>query len=281
MAVAKLSLKSGVTPARAVGAFRPLLIEATNIMSGAGRAGDLRDRYLQWADAVESQLHGVSADPQILQMLHTPRYWRIRELTENSARPWDLVRSEVDVQVAAITRLLDDLERRSEALRSGPGQVVVLDTNILLHCLAPAQIPWDQLIGRARVRLVVPLRVVEELDAKEYSRRRDLAGRARRALAQLEETVGEGGQPRTLRSDVTIEVPVESVPRLRPDDADEEVLLLCGEIEQFSGGRAILVTGDTSMRLRARALGIEALAMPAEYLRPTTEPRNRSRDSVA
>jgi predicted ribonuclease YlaK len=111
-------------------------------------------------------------------------------------------------------------------------------------------------------------RVIEELDAKKYARRRDLADRARRILPTLESAVGRDGAPRELRAGVTIEVPVDAVPRGRPEDADEEILSVCHELQQLTGSDLTLVTADTALRLRAQAQGLRVLTMPAKYERP-------------
>jgi predicted ribonuclease YlaK len=109
--------------------------------------------------------------------------------------------------------------------------------------------------------------VVEELDGKKYSNSAKLAPRARALLPLLEELVGDDGAARRLQEDVTIEVPVEPGPRSRPADADEEILAACVELSQLTGVAVTLVTGDTAMRLRARAQGTNVVALGDKYLR--------------
>jgi predicted ribonuclease YlaK len=62
-------------------------------------------------------------------------------------------------------------------------------------------------------------------------------------------------------------VPVEVGPRIRPSDADEEILVLCAELVQLTNVPVTLITGDTAMRLRARAQGTAVVSMPDNYLR--------------
>jgi predicted ribonuclease YlaK len=114
--------------------------------------------------------------------------------------------------------------------------------------------------------------VIEELDAKKYAQRRDLADRARRILPQLLRVVGTGGSPGELRDGVTIEVPVDPGLRRRPADADEEVLSTCHELQQLTGRDITLVTADTGMRLRAQAHGLVVLTMPETYERQRPVP---------
>jgi rRNA-processing protein FCF1 len=266
----RLQLKQGVGPQAATTVLRELVMAARNVpsASGGGRSSALRDAYLNWAETAESQLSALTHDVALVTMLQTPRFWQIRALDEPSTRPWPLVDAEIRLQTTVLERLADDLDERVRRLGSAAGHLTVLDTNILLQYLPPDGIPWTEVLGHPRVRLIVPLRVIEELDAKKYAPRRDLADRARRILPTLESAVGRDGAPRELRAGVTIEVPVDAVPRGRPEDADEEILSVCHELQQLTGSDLTLVTADTALRLRAQAQGLRVLTLPAKYERP-------------
>jgi predicted ribonuclease YlaK len=60
------------------------------------------------------------------------------------------------------------------------GHIAVLDSNVLLHHLPPDQVNWQAATERPLVRLILPLRVVEELDSKKYGPSDRLRERARR-----------------------------------------------------------------------------------------------------
>jgi rRNA-processing protein FCF1 len=270
VAHARLYLNDGVDPAQAKKGLRELINEAGNLASyGAGPNGviTLRDRYIAWVENVEAQLSWMARDADVLAMLHTPRHFYIRDIGQGTPRPSPLVEAEAKAQSAALKRMVDDLEERTRRLSAAPGHITVLDTNLLLEYQPPGQIPWPQLLRCPAVRLVVPLRVVEELDAKKYAQRRDLADRARRVLRQLDADLGSAGAPGKVQPGVTIEVPVDPGPRRRPADADAEILDTCHEVRQLTGQAVTLVTGDTAMRLRAQARGITVTKMPAEYER--------------
>jgi predicted ribonuclease YlaK len=141
----------------------------------------------------------------------------------------------------------------------------VLDTNVLLEYEPISKIPWFAVVGYQPVHLVIPLRVIEELDAKKYTTRSQLAKRARRLLPQLETLVrSERGD---LSPGVTVGVSIEPGVRNRPADADEEILNTCRELQHFGGRPVTLVTGDTAMLLRSDALGLRTVKMPPGYLR--------------
>ena len=179
--------------------------------------------YVDWLAGVENQLHAVTLDFDVVEALHTSRYWRIRQLHEEPQRPVELVRAEMQQQTGWLEALRTDLQQRVNRIDAASGDPAVLDTNVLLEFVPPQDVDWISVTGRASVRLIVPLRVVEELDVLKYDRRRqDRAERARRILPQLEAAVGTGGAPSELRPETTIEVLIEPTPRHRPTDADEE-----------------------------------------------------------
>ena len=66
---------------------------------------------------------------------------------------------------------------------------------------------------------------------------------------------------------MTLEVPVDPGPRSRPQDADEEILGFCAELPQLIGADVTLVTGDTSMRMRARAQKTAVRGLAETYRR--------------
>jgi hypothetical protein len=268
----RLRLKPGVDPQHAVCVLSERIIMGANVTAhGVGPGGPdttsaLRNAYLEWAEATESQLSGLTLDGDVITALQTPRYWRVRALHDDP-RPFRLVDAEVRQQVAWLQALLDDLKSRLAKISARHGHLTVLDTNILLHYLPPAQVPWADVVGRSPVRLVLPLRVVEELDAKKYARRDELSARARGVLPQVESIVSADGAPGRLSADTTLEVFIEPGVRHRPLDADEEILEVCQELRQLSGQQVTLVTGDTAMRLRATAHAISVVPMPEAYSR--------------
>jgi rRNA-processing protein FCF1 len=284
MAPERLYLKDGVDPSAAARSLGECIRVASNVASwGAGPDGatQLRDKYLQWVEETEQLLSGLTLDGEVITMLCTDRYLYIRG-ARIDPRPWPLIEAEVRFQAGRLERMVEDLEERAGRLSSAPGHITVVDTHVLLHYQPPEQIPWATLVRKPQVRLVVPLRVVEELDEKKYARRADIAGRARRLLPRLEAVLGTAGAPGELGGAVTIEVPVDSGPRRRPTDADEEVLDTCRELRQLTGREVTLITADTSMRLRGQARGIPVVRMPDKYRRsPLDEEPQPAADQLA
>jgi hypothetical protein len=271
VAPTRVRLKPGVAAVDAIRVLREQIQAANQVATGAVADYAMREEYIRWVETAEAQLAWVTHDRSLVDMFHTERFWHIHDLHHQLPRPFPLVMAERDRQVAALTHLAEDLEQRVRRLTAAGGEIAVLDTNVLLHYLPPDQIPWCQALGRGSWRLMVPLRVIEELDAKKYSGSKTLSSRARDLLPRLERLVGEAGEPREVRTGVTLEIPVDPSPRYRPQDADEEILAFCAELPQLTGTNAILVTGDTSMRLRARAQQTGVRGLKDAYRRDREE----------
>jgi PIN domain len=274
MLASRLRLRDGLTAERPIAVIEDLISEARGLNTWMQRNNVelFRDKYLDWAEAVESQLVTFTTDPAAVATLHTDRYWHIRTLTSGSAQAFSVIRAERDAQISTLRAWATELRERQARFGGAGALAVVVDTNVLLEFLPPDQIPWPDLLRIDTVRLIVPLRVVEELDMKKYSNSKRLAERARALLPQLEGWVRPTGESGQLRAGATIEVLIEPGDRRRPDDADQEILSACLDLGQYGGSKPRLVTGDTAMRLRAGALGIDVTGLPDQYRRPSPLP---------
>jgi predicted ribonuclease YlaK len=115
--------------------------------------------------------------------------------------------------------------------------------------------------------MMLPLRVIEEIDAKKYGGNQRLSRVARELLPWIDRLFPHGDTgPVALREGATIELLLADRPRYRPSDADEEVLDICHEVRHLAG-RVRLMTADTGMRARARTEGLELVIVPETWLR--------------
>ena len=133
---------------------------------GPGRAV-LAAAYVDWLAGVENQLQAVTLDFDVVEALHTSRYWRIVQLHEEPQRPVELVRAEIQQQTGWLEALRNDLQLRLNRIAGASGNPTVLDTNVLLRFIPPREVDWVSVTGWPLVRLIVPLRVIEELDIPE------------------------------------------------------------------------------------------------------------------
>src|SRR5207244_2479748 len=134
---------------------------------------------------------------------------------------------------------------------SGDGTIAVVDTHVLLHYRLFDEIDWRSVIDEDDLLLIVPLRVVDELDTKKSARRLDLRDRARTVIRHLEACLERGG---AVRPGVRLEV--VALPDLDPETyrkpqlpSDVEILDVCEGVAIYASPRSThLVTGDLGMR---------------------------------
>jgi hypothetical protein len=226
--------------------------------------------YLNWTHSVELFFRTYFTGFR-LERLYTDRFWHGQSLAASSPYAPGLLNNEHELQVAFLTELREALtreEQRQAELKDVP--VAVLDTNVLLHYRLFTDVPWQTVLATDRVRVAVPLRVVDELDLKKAARRSDLASRAATVLKHLQERIaGLTDAPVSLRPGVTLEV--ARVPQLDADAyippvwADAEILDTCEALAIFASSPTTLVTGDYGMKLRASTRNVRTLVMPDEY----------------
>jgi rRNA maturation endonuclease Nob1 len=267
----RIHLRDDGTPDKAIEFLRDRVYAAKNLQGLVGWSAEeverSRDAYLAWVEQTESLFFNHTHATDVIEMLYTPGYWQIRQVDVNSARPIPLIEFETRRQIANLERLSDDLGRRRDRALAAAGHIAVLDSGVLLHYQLPDSVDWQAVVGQSEVRLVLPLRVIEELDAKKYTASEKIRGRARELVPKLRAMVDSGGMPRVVRDRTTIEVLAEPGPRLRPDDADTEILQTAHELRQLAGRSVTIVTGDLGMALRAETEGLPVVSMPDVYAR--------------
>lgn len=124
-----------------------------------------------------------------------------------------------------------------------------------------------------QARLVVPLRVVDELDKQKYGDGK-LADRAGKALRYLQEASKDRppGRPVPIRDGdaTTLEIWVDADDR--GGDADWAILRVAADLEAVrpaTGARVL--TGDLSMQLRAQVMDLKVLHLPDTYRKRETQ----------
>jgi hypothetical protein len=225
--------------------------------------------YVRWAYSVERVLEQWFVDVR-LDRLFTERFWRAQG--PSIVLRAEALRREVELQVAWLTEMQVTIEKMARRFSRPARSIAVLDTNILLHHRPLEDVEWDKVVGAKQVLLVVPRRVVQELDARKYVGTK-LGDRARTRIAQLERdaTAGE------VRPGVRVEVvgPVDLDPdaaRRPPIPADEEITETCEALTSYAGTNPVsLVTGDLAMQLLAENREMTVRRMPEGTMQPLGE----------
>ena len=273
-----IRLRTGATVDQAISG---LDFEAANIHAYATptsydtdlaiRSNNARGRYVQWRIEAEGRLLGSLHRDEVLSVFSNPRHRDISQMPAGG----HLLRSvyaEVESRRELFESMSRELKETQSRLSKSIGLPSVVDTNFMIHCLRLDQIQWTAVVDDV-VRLIIPIRVIEELDAMKTDNKPRLRKNSRAILSWLESLfVGCDTGPVKVRADeeTTVEILLSERPRYRPSDADEEVLDVCHEFQRFTG-KSLLVTADYGLRLRARAELIEVLLMPQTYFKPTLE----------
>ncbi|WP_127355322.1 PIN domain-containing protein [Actinacidiphila soli] len=285
-----MRLTTGTTLAHAEDVLRRAETTWTN-------ARGAQDYYRALTDAVHETyptLKQTFASPDLAAALHSTAYWNL--LAIGGARPGPAVTADPDVAMSQIRALRaenqalsTEIETQVKALERAraelealmkfaarPGLPVVYDTNMLNHWRQPGDVLWRDLFKQQGedvplTRLVVPLRVIDELDRQKYGQG-DLARKAATAIRYLERVLRDSqpGQPVQLRPGVaTLEVWVDTDDR--GGDADMSILRCAADLDNLhpeTGARVL--TDDFGMRLRAQQMDLKVLRLPEDHRKKGT-----------
>jgi rRNA-processing protein FCF1 len=261
-------LGPGVEPERAIAEIKQLIGNRASAVGATSRNPvDQRDDYVRWTTDAEVHLASVLDRRDARAFFNSPRHRDICSMPPGNQLT-TLIYAEVDTLARDMQDAQDYLEGHLRRMRAAPGFPVVVDSNVLLQCQRLDNVNWrTELFGEARV--MVPLRVIEEIDGKKYGDSKRLRSIARELLPWVDSLFPSGDPgPVLLRDDATIELILAERARYRPDDADEEILEVAHDVLRFAGAVKLL-TADTGMRIRARSEGLDVLFVPTEWRRST------------
>jgi len=272
--------------------IRTLSMELANVHN----AGAL-NRYLDQVNQTERLLRDLFADTDLVDALHSERYWHIRgwvaqdytAYLQEVHRIADLMENELRVQTERLQTALDHL-RLFLPLADRLGCPLILDTNVLIH-FDPLreqidQARWydiTQAPGGAGFRLIIPVLVLDELDRHAHSGNRRLSRRARAVLGDLDRFTDAilANTALEIRPDaswMTVEILPDAPNHRRQADNDTELLDRAEFLYQVTGQQVTFVTADRGMRVRGKVRdllpprsGVRMVAMPEE-LRVADEP---------
>lgn len=267
----------GVTADRIIEHFRAAESSLGNTRTSYQMGIDFYNSYIKWTN---DQLRMLSQDvtPTTLdRLITTPRYWMLVALDPLTLgnNLIALIELEVAEQLRALQEAIASVER-ARALHADVDVLLVADTNVYLH--APQsfeEIPWGlaAAIDQTRVRLVVPLLVIDEIDrGKRLTGTVDgtsvkVSTRARTTLRRLEDLFIDPTSPVVLTppGDHGRELSITLLMGrggARLPDADSEIVDQARAVADLSGRPTMVVSADVGMRLRARAAGLTAIGIP-------------------
>ena len=143
--------------------------------------------------------------------------------------------------------------------------LVVPDTNVYVHFKPFDDIPWADVVGENDVVFIVLAPVVRELDKLKMEPR--LRDRVRGVLPRIDALFADSDSA-TLRTGIRTRfehgrgaAAVMSEHSLEPSLGDDRIIAAALALQK-GPDPVVLVTDDTGMRLRARALGLTVRPMP-------------------
>ena len=276
-----MRLRHGVTAEHAIQELGKIIM-SSQAPRRNDQPTDLRiklNAYLNWVYEAQTRLRMIFSDTDLEDSLLARAYWHV---SMNSVPPSPelgrLVNEELIFQAGSPGIPNDQGGRLGEAedrlrqwmrLADRVGRICVLDTNALLHYTRFDRLPWPERIGQRAVRLIIPLIVVDELDNKKYARREEFQQRARELLTVIDSY--ESAAPDAyvhLSKDVTFEILPDEQGHFRAASTDQEILERCEFLAQVTESPTTLVTGDSGVRINARARGIEVVKLTEVDLLP-------------
>jgi rRNA-processing protein FCF1 len=263
-------LNEWAEPDAALDGLDDMIRRFQGVPAASARPGDwqvAQNSYLQVVETVERVLPSLFEDDDGMAAgMFGDHYRLIRDMSPSTPRPAPLIEDEAGRQVRALQRLRDRVERL-KALRNRAGLPVVLDTNVLMHYRRPDEVPWAEVLGSGRVRLILPGCVIDELDNKKYTGSDRMSHRADLAIRALREHSADlrPGSAASFPDGTTLEVFPDEPGHVRKANPDEELLSRVTLLRRAIGQRVTVVTGDLSMQLRAKAGGLPYAVMPGKY----------------
>lgn len=225
--------------------------------------------YMRWAEEAEAKLRNYYRDPEIPRSLHTERYWRIRSITDETARPQPLIAGEVDDQESSITKLREQLSHYRKLLEPSESErLVILDTNVLVHGLQFHEVRWNEEFEEKDVRVLMPLVVVDELDNLKNKSNRP----AGQVLKDLDRYLpaGRSLDQIKIRDHVRLQLVDEPLGHSRLSNLDDEIVQQASYFSSIASAPVTvvtMVTQDRGMRVRAEAAGLDVLMLPERLKR--------------
>lgn len=229
---------------------------------GRHEAWEYRDQWLRWWSAADGQLRNLFADGELAASLSVSAE-KVRDVNLG-ALPFVLLNRETGAWEERLGQVIAELEALKPFIERS-GLIVVPDTSAFLEGEYFTNLDWQDLAGAAAqpVRLVVPVLVIEELDAHKRGRdrQRDRAISTLRRLWEL-----GGNDPERIAHipghAVTIEVFLDGPWHARRPVNDDEIIQRALVVGEITRQEVVLAAADFAMLYRASAAGLKAVLVP-------------------
>lgn len=262
---------------------------ATHSVSGG--ATEIVDGYLRWAADQIRMLQGMLSPNDLDRLITTPRYWATQADGTSVLTTVNVITDELQHRRRLLEATADAIAQHAEAWSPKDGQFtnyVLVDTNFWMEKTTSEleALDWHQALADAtgpshpamqdELRIVVPLLVIDELDA--HSHRRDTRSKVLGATKFLYELLADNPRkPHKIRGEtpargiVTAQLLFDPLSHRRLQNNDDELVERLLVLRDFIGHPApqmFFLTQDGGAAFRAGVSGL----MPRHA---TTPPRTK------
>lgn len=261
----RLKVPGGID--NAIDALNGVVRELGHVGSG-GR--DVYLGFLAWWEFADTRFRSIFKDSDLADDLYRSQLWVRQTAPFDPGR--DVARRETDVwseKVQAIIGQLQVLKLFAEA----DGRIVVPDTSAFIEGKYFTELDWQAVAtvdGKERIRLIIPILVIEELD--DLKRNPRVSKRARSVLHRLwEMQVGRSGHRAPMPGrNTTAELFLDEPWHVRRPVNDDEITERAVHIQELTGKSVILAAGDYKMLFRAESAGLTTVLVerPDETIEP-------------
>ena len=154
---------------------------------------------------------------------------------------------------------------------------IFVDTNLLIHYQPIEELDWSKIVSGKDFTILIPLKVVRELDNHKHSHKNFVQKQSRKILPKLYKYLDDKSNlPENLDIKILEEDPPENVFKnnnlnTNINDDDEIIASIIhyrstNDIDDIS-----LITADYGMLLKARNYNINAVKIPDKYSLPSSE----------
>ena len=232
-----------------------------------------QETYVRYATITEQRLHSFVSFSEAAAFFDGPRHRDICSMTPGSQLEL-MISAEVDAQAGRFEAWEQQLKDARDLL-TGADAALVLDSSFYLeHPDKLKDVDFHELAQKpGKIKVLVPMVVVDELDGLKRSGDRHRRWRAAYSLGVIDERVpeppapgiltpGEATPPR-IRGDVTLQIVLDPPGHERLPINDDEIVDRALACQTFAGPVTV-VTYDTGQSQRARTARLGVIKPPRE-----------------
>lgn len=231
----------------------------------------IQGAYVQWATTTEARLRTILSDRDAAALFDGPRHRDICSMTGGPLL--SMINAEVNAHSNRLGALANELDL-ARRLFKGAGTCLVPDTSFYIeHGEKIEHVDFHVLAQEpGPVRVLIPIVVVDELDALKKASSRSVRWRAGYSLAVIDRVIIEPPWPGILnpkshnppRGDVTFQIVFDPPGHRRMAINDDEIVARCLACQPFADNLTV-ITYDTGQSTRARAAGLKVNKLSQEF----------------